>query len=101
MTMLVPVQDPHGAKRVPAAGFALANVDLEEDLAGMSILGAPATFGVALGSDDFDSLRDSLLRRHAGVPQVLQPAQDVVEVPGWERELEPAGVDHLAGRLPT
>src|SRR5213594_3194061 len=89
-----PVEDPQRAKRVPAARLALAVLHLEVALAPEDVLERPAAVGIPIA-------RDGLVGLVAGVAQVVEPAQDVVEVPVRERELEPAGVDHFAGALPA
>src|SRR5258708_624429 len=96
-----PVEHAHRTERVPSAGQALAIVHLDVGLARVDVLKRPAAVGIATALDDPDRLGDALVGLDAGIAQVLKPAQDVVEIPGRERELEPAGVDHLAGRLPT
>src|SRR5712691_1540107 len=96
-----PVQHAKRAERVPPARLALAVIHLEVGFALVDVLERPPAVGIPVALDDADRLLDALVGRDAGVAQVLQPAQDVVEVPGRERELEPARVDHLAGRLPT
>src|SRR5439155_19232953 len=96
-----PVEDPQRAKRVPAARLALAVLHLEVALAPEDVLERPAAVGIPIALDGLDRLGDALVGLVAGVAQVVEPAQDVVEVPVRERELEPAGVDHFAGALPA
>src|SRR5215212_412639 len=95
--VLVPIEDTHGAQRVPAAGPALPFVHLEVRPAAMDVLRPPPAVRVAILLDDFDGLRNALVGRAAGRAEVIEPAQDVVVIPVRERELEPARVDHLAG----
>src|SRR5438105_2546142 len=92
---------PARAQGIPSARIALALVDLEVHLAGMGVLEWPSALGVALGPDVVDRLGHAVIGRHAGVAQVFEPAQDVVEVVGWEGEAGPVAVDDLPGREPT
>src|SRR5207244_8745722 len=94
-----PVEHAQRPERVPAARLAFAVLHLEVDLALVDVLERPPPVGIPIALDDRDRLRDSLVRP-ASVAQVVEPAQDVVEIPVWEREPEPARIDHLAGRLP-
>ena len=57
----------------------------------------PSAVSVPIAFDDSDRLSDALVACDLGAAQVLERAQHVIEVPGRERELEPALVDHLAG----
>src|SRR5205814_5285023 len=66
----------------------------------LAVLARPAALHVPVAPDDGDRLGDALVGSIARVAQVVEPAQDVVEVPVRERELEPARIDQLAGRLP-
>ena len=70
-------------------------------LARVDVLERPAAVGIAIVLDDSDRLGHALVGPDLGVAQVVEPAQDVVVPPGREREPQPVGVDHLAGRLPT
>ena len=60
----------------------------------------PSAVREPVALDDPDRLGDALVGLEPGIAQVVQPAQDVVVPPGREREPEPVGIDHLAGRLP-
>src|SRR6266496_2430214 len=64
----------------------------------MHVLQRPAAIRVALGRDEVDRLGHTRVRRDPRAAQVLEPTQHVVVVAGWERELGPGWVDHLAGR---
>jgi len=50
----------------------------------VDVLERPAAIRIAIALDDRDRLGDSFVGLDAGLPQVLEPAQDVVEVPGRE-----------------
>src|SRR4051794_31541707 len=68
-------------------------------LALVDVLEQPAAVGISLGVDDRDRLGGALIGRLARVAEVVEAAQNVVEVPGRERELEPGRIDHFAARL--
>jgi hypothetical protein len=65
----------------------------------MDGLERPPAVGRAVAPDDLDRLGHAVVGRDASLAKVLEAAEHVVEVPVRERELEPARVDHLAGRL--
>src|SRR5437762_1103516 len=95
-----PAQDPQGAERVPAARPTIAVLEREIDLPRMAVLELPAPVRVSALLDDFDGLGQPRIGRvPIGRSKVLEAAQEVVEVPGRERELEPGRVDDLAGRF--
>ena len=91
-------------QRDPAARLALALTEVNQQLVVMGVLQEPAAVGAALRLDDADRLGDPLVRRDACLPQVVEPAQDIVVPPVRERELQPVtavGGDDLASRQPT
>src|SRR5512135_847958 len=61
----------------------------------MYVLQRPAAIRAAPGLDQLDRLSRAFVRRDAGAAQVLEPAQNIVMIAGWERELSPGRVDHL------
>src|SRR4051812_32644901 len=95
-----PFEHAHGAQGVPPAGLALAVLHLEVGLAGVHVLQRPAAVGATVPLDNAKRLVEAFLTLDAGVTQVVEPTQDVVEVPVRERELKPALVDDLACRFP-
>src|SRR5215213_8524472 len=96
-----PVEHAKRTEGVPAARLPFAVLHLEMRLTLVDILERPSAVWIAIPLDDANCLGDALVRRVAGVPEVVEGAQNVVEVPVRERELEPALVDHLAGRFPA
>src|SRR5712692_7387388 len=87
--MLVPVQHPHRAESVPAAGLALTFIHLEVDRTRVRILQGPASVFGSLALDEIDRLGPPVVRFDARTLHVLEPAQNVVEVAGREGEAEP------------
>src|SRR5438105_6328544 len=68
----------------------------------MAVLEGPASVRIATPLDQCDRLGDTRVGRiGTGGSEMLEAPEDVVEIPGREGELEPARVDHLAGRLPA
>src|SRR6185369_6578442 len=95
-----PAEHAQRAEGVPPAGLALAVLHLDVNLARVDVLERPPAVRIPMALDDADGLGDALVGLDPRVAQVIEAAQDVVVPPGRERELEPARVDHLAGRLP-
>ena len=57
----------------------------------------PAPVLVAAFDHDIDGFTDSVVGLESCVSQVIESTQDVVVPERWEREAEPAFVDHFAG----
>ena len=96
-----PVEHAHRAESVPATRRALAILHLEVRRALADVLEGPPAIRTPVALNDPDCLGDALVWPLAGIAQVVERPEDVVVVPVRERELEVAGVDYLARRLPT
>src|SRR5207245_378057 len=86
--VLVPVQHPHGAEGVPAARLALCVIHVEVHRTAMNILQEPSSVLASLAFDQVDRLGTPLVRLDTRAPQVVEPAQHVIEVAGREWEAE-------------
>jgi hypothetical protein len=86
---------------VPAARLALGLIHSQIQLLWMRVLKAPPPVLAALVDNEVDRLAHPLVPGDPRTPQILQRAQDVVEIAGWERERRKDRIDDLASRTPT
>src|SRR5437764_8210016 len=98
-SLVVPAQNPYGAKSVPPAGPTIAFLKRKIDLAGMRVLQQPSTIRLPLGTKQIDCFIHPRIRRTSDRAEVFEAAQHVVVPAGWKRELQPGWVDDPAGAL--
>lgn len=89
------LQHPQRAQGVPAAGLA-GGFHVEMRLAGMLGLQWPRAILAPFCLEDIQRILHSGVIRDAGVSEVVQRLQDIVEPAGRVRQQQKAGVDDLA-----
>ena len=86
------------SQRDPAARLPVALAEVHRQLVVEDEAERPPAVGVALRFDELDRLGDSLVRRDAGISEVIERAQGAVVPPGGKREMQPLAIADLAIR---
>jgi hypothetical protein len=83
-----PAEDAEGAERVPAAwlarGFAERFAERDGESFGIGAIEEPAAVGLAAALDVADSLVHARIGGDGGGAEVVEGAEYVVKVAGWE-----------------
>src|SRR5262249_48644483 len=93
----VPPQDSESAQRVPAACSADAGFNLQWNTFAMKKVERPTPVLVASLDHGFDRLSNAAVGFDSCIPQIIEPAQDIVMPKRREREAKPPLVDDFAG----